>query len=155
MSLAFSWIEENKLAACACPMRGELLTIADYGIGAILTLTEIPLIDLTNTTDEQLSKMGFETLHAPIVDMHAPDEELARHACQWIDLMLEDVKPVLLHCLGGIGRTGTILHAYYLLKGELLEDVKGRIKSARPMSSYDSLTKVQQEFLLRLSENTS
>jgi atypical dual specificity phosphatase len=152
MSLAFTWLEENQLAASACPMRGELLELQDKGIRVIVTLTETPLTTQTSTTAEQLSKFGFETLHAPIDDMEAPDETLARQVCRYIDLMLEDNKPVLLHCLGGIGRTGTLLHAYYLLKDVPFEDVKAKIKTVRPMSSFASLTLPQQTFLNRLSE---
>jgi atypical dual specificity phosphatase len=153
MSLAFTWLEENQLAASACPIKGELLDLQDKGVRAIVTLTEVPLTTLTSTTDEQLSKLGFETLHAPIDDMEAPDETLARQVCKYIDLMLEDNKPVLLHCLGGIGRTGTLLHAYYLLKGVPFEDVKAKIKSLRPMSSFSNLTTVQRNFLNDLAES--
>jgi atypical dual specificity phosphatase len=153
MSLAFTWLEENQLAASACPIRGELLELQDKGIRTIITLTEVPITAQMSVTDEQLAKFGFETLHAPIDDMEAPDETQARHICKYIDLMLEDNKPVLLHCLGGIGRTGTLLHAYYLLKGEAFEDIKAKIKTLRPMSSFASLTLTQQNFLNHLAKN--
>jgi atypical dual specificity phosphatase len=152
MSLAFTWIEENQLAASACPIQSELRDLYDMSIRSIVTLAEVSLTDQTSTTDEQITRIGFEMLHAPIVDMQPPDEALARQVCNYIDLMREQGKPVLLHCLGGIGRTGTLLHAYYLLNGLSLDEAKAKIQTARPMSAFNELTQAQQKFLLQLSE---
>lgn len=154
MSLAFTWIEENQLAASACPIHSELPLLYDRGIRAIVTLTEVPLTIQTNTTYQRLLDIGFEMLHAPIVDMQAPNAELARYVATYIDRMRGEGKPVLLHCLGGVGRTGTILHAYYVLKGLSLDDAKAKIKAVRPISMFSELTNSQRDFLVGLARET-
>ena len=144
------WIEPNKIAVNHAPNEGDLRSLHEQGIRAIVSLTEKPIVDADS---ELLDKLDIVYYHAAIKDFHAPTIPQTLGILEFIEQMEASGRPVYMHCFAGLQRTGTILHAYYLLKGEPLKDVKTRIKVARPMSSFDSLTNVQQEFLLRLCEN--
>ena len=61
-------------------------------------------------------------------------------------------RPVYLHCHAGVGRTGTMAHAVYLMSGMNLEDVKAKIKMTRPTSQFLMLSDVQKTFLENLAK---
>ena len=56
-------------------------------------------------------------------------------------------QPVLVHCHAGLGRTGTMLHAYYLAEGYSLEEAKAKVKAGKPTSQFIMLSAAQKEFL--------
>ena len=71
---------------------------------------------------------------------------------QFINQMKAEGKPVLLHCHAGVGRTGTMLHAYYLAEGLSLEDAKAKVRAVKPTSQYLMLTEAQKAFLGEFAE---
>ena len=147
--MRISWIETDVLAASGLPTEpDDLQALYDQGIRAIITLTERPLIGRNNVTDAMFAQIGLEALHAPIDDHHAPDDpQFVVQVTQYIEQKRAENKPVLIHCAAGIGRTGTMLHAYYLEMGYSLEEAKAKILKMRPMSSYIMLHDRQQAFL--------
>lgn len=147
--MKINWIEPNVLAASGVPVGiKDLSSLYKQGVRAIVTLTEHPLTVQTQITTDYLNDIGFNYLHVPIVDQYPPeDEETVWQMVQFIDQMAEAAKPVLIHCQAGVGRTGTMLHAYYLAKGMRLQDVQIIIKQRKPSSQFIMLTPEQQTFL--------
>jgi protein-tyrosine phosphatase len=68
-------------------------------------------------------------------------------------------KPILLHCHAGSGRTGTMLHAYYLAEGLDLAEAKIKVRTRKPSSQFFMLSDAQKAFLETFAaldkENTS
>ena len=101
----FGWLFENKLAAMAYPQSEDAFTLLyRIGVRAVLNLSEGPY-DVPNS-------LGLLTKHIPIADFTAPTLQQAKEAVTVISTCLDRNMPVAVHCLAGLGRTGTILACY-------------------------------------------
>ena len=146
--MRISWVESGILACGGIPISLENLeSLKEQGVQAIVTLTEHPLTSQKLLTTETLAAMGFETLHIPVVDQHPPTKQQGQEVLDFVNRMKDEGKAVYLHCHAGVGRTGTMAHAIYLLSGMGLDEVKGKIKSTRPTSQFFMLSVTQKAFL--------
>ena len=139
----FSWVIDRKLAGSAIPTSKEEVDWAKQeGIKSIVTIREEPL------EDQWLDDVNY--LHVHSNDMGVPEFDDLVSSVDFIHRRLESNEPVMVHCLAGIGRTGTIL-ACYLIKYEKMssDDAITRIRKQRPGSiqSY-----VQEEIIFRFEK---
>lgn len=107
-----TWVTDQ-LAVGSAPMTPAYFHfLHEAGIKALLNLcAEFPeLPDLQR-------QAGFEVYYLPIPDEEAPDLDALEAALAWLDEALYLGKKVLIHCRFGIGRTGTVLNAYFLRRG--------------------------------------
>ena len=93
-----------------------------------------------------LREKGFEFLHEPIPDGYAPTFDQFLRIYEWLKKGYAN----LVHCVGGIGRTGTIIAGYLMLEedldsGEAIEEVRNYRPGA--VQTYE-----QQLFLLQLEK---
>ncbi len=134
----FYWLIENELAGCPRPgsrrgrtaegdtLDADLAWLREQGIGAILSMTETPL------DDGALAHHGFETLHLPVDDLHAPTPAQLHYALRFIDEQRARGNRVAVHCLMGQGRTGTVLAAYLIRGGSDAEDALRHLRAVCP-----------------------
>ena len=113
----FSWLITGKLAASSRPggygsvtdLARDLDWLLTQGVKAVSTLTPEPLvIDVFRRRRPDLMET-FTCLHLPVRDFHAPSPDQLEWAIDFIERQNRQKSAVLVHCLGGLGRTGTVL----------------------------------------------
>lgn len=115
----------------------DLDAVRDWGADAVVTLIEDHEFDLLRVRGlgPKTVERGMIWLRAPITDRHAPDGRFERDwpkAAPAIEGILEGGGKVLVHCMGGLGRAGTV--AAFLLSrfGEDMESAIAKVRAARP-----------------------
>ena len=124
----FSWLIKNKLAGSAIPTSiKEIDWVIEQGVKSIVTIREEPL------DDDWIKNVNY--LHVMSDDMGIPEFDDLTNAVDFIHQRLNEKEPVMVHCLAGLGRTGTIL-ASYLVKYENMSADKAieKVREIRPGS---------------------
>lgn len=113
--------------------------IKQAGVSKIFSLQEEQeLLYLSNGTEnienrrESLSALGIEMVHSPIRDFGVPSIEQAEELTKMILSDVTEGKNVLIHCLGGLGRTGTIAACVLVRTGISPDDAVAKVRSVRP-----------------------
>jgi protein-tyrosine phosphatase len=112
---------------------------------SLITVDELSIYGVSNLESEY-KKAGIEYRNLPIVDQKIPDKEGLNQTLSWIDEQLK-IGNVVLHCVGGLGRSGVVaacyLKKYYGLNGA---DAIATVRSTRGQRAVE--TKYQENFVL-------
>ena len=139
----FSWLIDNKLAGSGIPTSiDEVQWAIEQGIKSIVTVREEPLDDIW------VKNVNY--LHVLSNDMGVPEFNDLVYAVDFIHRRVTNNEPVLVHCLAGLGRTGTLL-ACYLIKYQKMSanEATEKVREERPGSiqSYP-----QEEIIFRFEK---
>ena len=125
----FSWIEKPLLAALARPSEPEEFQwLREQGIEILLSLTE------DRPRRDWIENAGLLVYHEPLEDMEAPTQEQIDRCVSAILRGHERKMGVAVHCGAGLGRTGVILAAYFVARGQSAGNAIARIRRLRPGS---------------------
>ena len=141
-----SWIEPAVLAAGSVPVNeNDIQSLHTQKIRAILSLTERPITAFHEITPDLLASFDITYLHVPVPDQFPPNLDQARKILDFMSQMTLQGRPVFVHCQAGVGRTGTVLHLYYIAQGLTFEEADAKVRSKRVQCIL--LTDLQMDFL--------
>lgn len=106
----------------------DLAFVQQQGVDTIVSLTETPL------DEGALAPFNFDVLHMPVPDRHAPTFEQIDACTDFLDEKLSAGRSVMVHCLGGYGRTGTMLVCYLIHCGAKADEALAEMRRVRPRS---------------------
>lgn len=125
----FSWVDSPHLAGMARPgSADDLRWLRQAGIELLVSLSEDPL------PRPWVNDAGLLSVHVPVLDLTAPTE---RQFDTVLDAILRAKKSGMgaaVHCLAGLGRTGTVLAGYFVSQGLDADAAIEKVRTLRPGS---------------------
>jgi protein-tyrosine phosphatase len=134
------WIDDN-LAVTPMPAENELEALAQIFKAVVVLVEEWELgYDL-----QAWNTFGVTVRHQPIPDFGTPSLDDLRELTEWMKKETGDGNVVLVHCFGGIGRSGMVAAAYLIANGcdvnEAIQQVQSRVCNALKIDEQVALVR--------------
>lgn len=125
----------------------DIKEIKASNIGGIVTLITHDEMDYYGVNDllVQYEKNGIDYIHQPIIDQKTPNRLELEVINAFINTKLNQNKKVLIHCVGGLGRSGLVAACYLKSVGCASNEAIKAIRSARSLRAIES--KEQEDFV--------
>lgn len=144
----FHWLVPGRLAGCPKPgvvhaVDHDLALLRRMGITMLINLTEHPF------PQDALARHGLKGYALHVEDRRAPPLLWAKLLLAKMERFMRDGEVLAVHCLAGLGRTGTILCCWLIKEGLTAEEALRRVRSL----DRGFVQSEEQEQLLRDLEN--
>ena len=125
----------------------DLQALKEQQVASIYCLVEKAELDYYGVADllQRYRKSGFEAHHYAVVDQKVPSERETREMLESISARLDEGKNVVVHCVGGIGRSGVIGACYLKSRGLDSDAAIKTIKEHRSRRAIE--TQYQEDFV--------
>jgi protein-tyrosine phosphatase len=114
---------DGKVIACRWPSEDVLRAQQQAGAVGVINLTEQP------HDPTLLARVGLPELHLAVHDFQPPSAAQVEAARAYLQ---QASGPVIVHCRGGFGRTGTLIACLYVAQGLSADDAVARTRHERP-----------------------
>ncbi len=128
----YVWIIDDKLAVSPMPSISEIPDLASVFTGVVVLIEPHEAFGSIDYYLEQWALYGVNVYYAPTPDFHPVDLLELYKISRWIDNELRRGGRVLIHCMGGVGRSGLTAAAYLVYRGKELYDAIQQVASKRP-----------------------
>jgi predicted protein tyrosine phosphatase len=123
------WIAEPRLLGSSNPTSREVEALAGEGFSLVVSLLDeaeqAPKYDLA-----LVESLSLERHNIPVRDFQPPTSDQLTQFLQLVDGA--NPKRVVVHCLGGSGRTGTFAAAYWIAQGMTAREAVLHVRKAKP-----------------------
>ena len=118
-------------------LRADVAAIRDWGATTVVSLIEMHEFGLLSiqTLEDEVCNHGMDWLHLPIRDVDIPNErfeQVWRVSGPRIHQRLDAAQRILIHCRGGLGRTGLVAALVLVERGMEPWAAIRRVRAARP-----------------------
>lgn len=123
------WIAEPGVLGTSNPTSQDIESLADEGFSLVVSLLD-ESEQRPGYERALVDSLGLERVNIPVRDFQPPDVD---QLVQFVRSLEEaDPKRVVVHCLGGSGRTGTFAAAYWIARGMTAREAVLHIRKAKP-----------------------
>ncbi len=143
------WIDEPNLLGSRNPAASVLAQLRDDGFGILVSLLREDE-QTTNYTIAYAKELGYVWHNIPVQDYSPPTIAQLEQFLELVKSAPSEAK-IIVHCQGGIGRTGTFAAAYWITQGLSAQEAITLVRKARP----HAVETQGQEDILALFENHS
>lgn len=140
---------EGRLGLTLCPgkkdggrgwdrnIEDDLRIIRNWGASTVVSLIEPHELDFLQVSGlgDVVTRYGMRWIHLPIRDCDIPDQRFEQGwqtAGPAIHQLIQAGDRVLIHCRGGLGRTGLVAALILVERGCLPRDAVHRVRAVRP-----------------------
>jgi protein-tyrosine phosphatase len=133
-------------------------SIKEQGISKIYCLQEEDELaylgngETIKQREDSMNELGIELIHSPIGDFRIPTPEQAKRLSKMIMNDVIGGKSILIHCMGGLGRSGTIAACSLVHYGIKPDEAIKIVRTVRPGTlETDQQVEFVKEFLSKQS----
>lgn len=125
----------------------DLKQLKEYGVDTIVPLITADEFGHFGVSDllEKYEEYGFNIHSLPIMDQLVSSEEEMVDMVHYLDRAVLKDEKVLLHCVGGLGRSGLVAASYLKYKGLNSDEAIKAVRKVRGPRTVES--KIQEEFV--------
>lgn len=141
------WIDKPKILGSGNPGIDKLRELRKEGFDTVICLLEN--MQLAFYSVDEAEMIGYTIHSIPIANFRSPALPQMKEFLTLVDSSLQQGGKVIIHCLAGMGRTGTMAAAYWINKGLSAQEAIVKTRQCNPSAIE---TTVQENSLFELED---